>query len=377
MSGAQIPDHVFAKTVLDLLGPVRHHLEDPTCSEIMINGPSTIFIERAGKIVASDARFASAQSLEAAIRNIAQYVGKSVSPDRPILEARLPDGSRVEAIFPPASRQGVCVAIRRFPKDVLTIEKLLELGALTEAARDLLALAVLLKQNIIVGGGTGSGKTSMLNALGSFIPADERVVVIEDSSEVQLQQPHVVYLEARPPGPNGQGEVTVRSLLRATLRLRPDRMVVGEVRAGEALDLVQAMTSGHGGCLATAHATYPSDTLHRLETMALMSDIDLPLEALRSQIASAVNVLVQVSRLGDGSRRITHIAECTGYTRDDGYQVTELLIFQHRGRDAKSGGVRGGLVPTGRPSKLAQTIVARGYELPTGLVAAESTEAHP
>lgn len=367
-AAARIPDDAFAESVLGFLAPVRAHLDDATCSEVMINGPEEIWIERHGRIERSEARFASAEALEAAVRNVAQFVGRAVGPTRPILEARLPDGSRVEAILPPASRRGITVAIRRFPTDRLTMDRLLALGALTPAACDLLRLCVTLAKNVIVAGGTGSGKTSLLNALGGFIPEEERVVVIEDSSEVQLQQPHVVYLEARPPGPRGDGEVTIRQLLRATLRLRPDRIVLGEIRGGEALDLVQAMTSGHGGCLATLHATHPHDTLRRLETMALMSDVAMPLGPLRAQVGSAVNVIVQVGRMQDGSRRVTSVAECLGYDETRGYRLGEILAFRHRGRDAASGRVLGALEPTGQPALLAEEAVARGLALPDGVV---------
>src|SRR5262249_27898093 len=241
----------------------------------------------------------------AAIRNVAQFVGKHVDEDRPILEGRLPDGSRIEAVLPPAAPDGPCISIRRFFKETLTVQRLIDFGAMTEDAALALKAFVEGKLNIVVAGGTGSGKTSMLNALSSFIPEGERVVVIEDSRELQLQREHVVMLEARPPDPKGHGAVTIRDLFKATLRLRPDRIVVGEIRSGEALDLIQAMTSGHGGCLSTLHATYPRDTLSRLETMAMMSDVDMPLTALRAQLASAVNFIVQIARLRDGSRKIT------------------------------------------------------------------------
>jgi pilus assembly protein CpaF len=358
-----IPDAVFRQTLRGFLSPVAAFLDDDGVSEIMINGFEEVYIERGGQLQRTDARFTSDHALASAVRNIAQYVGKAVDAEHPVLDARLPDGSRVCAVLPPASRRGICVSIRRFPKERLTVEQLIKFGAFDERCRRFLELCVLLKRNVMVAGGTGSGKTSLLNALSSFVPARERIVVIEDSSEVQLQQPHALYLEARPPDPRGHGAVTIRDLLRATLRLRPDRIVVGECRGGEALDLIQAMTSGHGGSLSTVHATYPHDTLHRLETLCLMSDVELPLSALRGQIASAVNVVVQTSRMNDGSRKITHVAECTGLT-DGGYALHMLLEWQQTGTDPATGRVLGRLVPTGRAPSFADEIRARGLALP-------------
>jgi pilus assembly protein CpaF len=304
-----IPREVFEQSLMKFLEPVRLYLDDPSVSEVMINGAAQIFVERKGKLHLTDARFASTEALTAALRNLAQFVGRHVDEHRPILEARLPDGSRVEAVLPPAAPDGPMVAIRRFAKETLTVERLLALGSFTPDAAELLRSVVVVKQNIIVAGGTGSGKTSLLNALTGFIPSDERIVVIEDTREVQCQQSHVVQMESRPPDARGRGAVSIRDLFKATLRMRPDRIVVGEIRGAEALDLVQAMTSGHGGCLATVHATYPTDTMNRLETMAMMSDVQMPLRAMRAQIASAIDFIVQTSRLRDGSRCVTHIAE--------------------------------------------------------------------
>jgi pilus assembly protein CpaF len=361
-----IPDAVFQQTLLGFLQPVAAYLTDDRVSEVMINGHEEVFIERGGKLERTDAKFPSEHALAAAVRNIAQYVGKTVDPERPVLDARLPDGSRVCAILPPAARRGICVSIRRFPKRRLTVSELIKHGAMTEACRRFLEICVLVKRNVMVAGGTGSGKTSLLNALSSFVPESERIVVIEDSSEVQLQQPHAVYLEARPPDAKGRGAVSIRDLLRATLRMRPDRIVVGECRGGEALDLIQAMTSGHGGSLSTVHATYPHDTLHRLETLCLMSDVELPLSALRGQISSAVNVVVQTSRMNDGSRKITHVAECTGLT-DGHYALTMLFEFRQRGVEAKTGKVLGELEPSGNRPSFADEIEGAGLKLPPEL----------
>lgn len=358
-----IPDEIFQRTLIAFLAPVGEFLEDTSVSEIMVNGPNEVFIERRGKLFQTKARFASEHALASAVRNIAQFVGKSVGPDRPILDARLPDGSRVCAVLPPASRHGITLSIRRFPKARLTIEELLRIGSLSQAACRFLEVAVRLKRNVVVSGGTGSGKTSLLNALGSYIPSDERIVIIEDSSEVQLQQPHTVYLEARPPDPQGRGAVSIRDLLRATLRLRPDRIVVGEVRGGEALDLIQAMTSGHGGSLSTVHATYPHDALARVETLCLMSDISLPLGALRTQVASAVNLIVQTSRMNDGSRKITHIAECTGLEGGN-YELRMLFQYHQKGIDPRSGKVQGALAATGVLPTFDEEAAAQGLALP-------------
>jgi pilus assembly protein CpaF len=278
-----IPKAVFEETVLQFFGPVRVFLDDPAVSEIMINGPNQIYIERKGMLELTDAKFASREALMAALRNLSQYVGKHLNDERPILEGRFPDGSRVEALIPPVAPDGPSVSIRRFFKETLTMQRLVDFGSMTPVAAKSLEAFVVGKTNLLVAGGTGSGKTSMLNALSGFIPDGERVVIIEDSREVQFQKPHVVQLEARPSDRKGRGGVSIRDLFRATLRMRPDRVIVGEIRGGEALDIIQAMTSGHGGCMGTLHATFPRDTLTRLETMCMMSDIEMPLTAMRSR----------------------------------------------------------------------------------------------
>jgi pilus assembly protein CpaF len=359
-----IPREVFAESILNFLSPIRPFLDDPAVSEVMINGPNQIYIEKKGQLHLTDAKFESREALVAALRNCAQYVGKPVDEERPILEGRLPDGSRIEAVLPPAAPDGPHVAIRRFFKETLTVERLIGFGALTSDAAKALDVLVASKLNVLVAGGTGSGKTSMLNALSSYIPDGERVVVIEDSRELQLQRQHVVQLEARPPDPKGRGAVSVRDLFRATLRMRPDRIVVGEIRSGEALDLIQAMTSGHGGCLSTLHATYPRDTLSRLETMAMMSDIEMPLAAMRIQLGSAVNVIVQVGRLQDGSRKLTHITEVLGFDAQSGGYIThDIFVRRFEGLDAK-GEVMSRLEPTGYVPRAIEQIHEHGLELP-------------
>lgn len=359
-----IPSEIYERTVLSHFAPIRRFLDDPSVSEVMINGPGQIYIERHGRLELVDARFPSREVLMAALRNVSQYIGKLIDEEHPILEGRLPDGSRLEAVIPPANPDGPCVAIRRFFRETLTIDRLVGFGSMTPAAARALEAFVIAKINIVVAGGTGSGKTSLLNALSGFIPAGERVIVIEDAREVQLQQAHVVQLEARPPDPRGRGAVSIRDLFRATLRLRPDRVIVGEIRGGEALDIIQAMTSGHGGCLGTLHASYPRDTLNRLETMALMSDVGLPLAALRAQIASGLQLIVQVSRLQDGSRKVTHITEVAGYDgAEQGYVLRDLFVREYHGVNAENQ-VQSALVPTGALPHFLPQIVEHGLELP-------------
>jgi pilus assembly protein CpaF len=362
-----IPKQVFEQTIRGHFEPILPFLDDPSVTEVMINGHQNIYIERGGRIHQAAAQFSSEEALTAALRNLAQYSGRTFGPERPILETRLPDGSRVEAILPPAA-EGVHVAIRRFSRDVLTMERLVRFGSLTQDAADTLAVLVAAKQNIVVAGGTGSGKTSFLNALSSFTAEEERIVVIEDNRELQLQRPHVVQLEAQPADARGRGRLTIRDLFRATLRMRPDRIVVGEVRGGEALDLVQAMTSGHGGCLTTVHASHPRDAIGRLETLALMSDVDLPLSALRAQVGSAIDIIVHTARAGDGSRVVSHVSELVGYDPERGYQVRDLFERHFEGKEA-SGRVISRLEPTGILPTCTDYARAMGLTLPEGVLA--------
>jgi pilus assembly protein CpaF len=304
-----IPDEIHDRNLRSLLAPIAALIGAPDISEIMINGPDRVYIERAGRIERTHHRFPGREALLCAVRGIAQWAGRGIGPEAPILEARLPDGSRVEAVLPPAAPDGPILSIRRFSRSSLGLEALVANGGLTEAGAALLREIVETRRNVLVAGGTGSGKTSLLNALARFIPHDQRVVVIEDARELQLAHEHVVHLEARVPDARGRGAISMRALFRASLRLRPDRVVVGEVRGPEAIELVQAMTTGHAGCLSTIHGTTPRDALARLETLALMSELALPLSALRAQIASAVHVIVQTGRTHDGSRHVAEIAE--------------------------------------------------------------------
>jgi len=368
-----IPPAVFETTLRGFLAPVLPLLDDPRVTELMINGAAEVFVERGGQITKTDATFASGDALLSALRVVAQYVGRPFDALHPILEARLPDGSRLEALLPPIAPDGPAVAIRRFSKDRLTIEKLLEYGALTEDAVATLRVLVESKRNVVVAGGTGSGKTSMLNALSSFIPEGERILVIEDARELQLQRDHVVQLEARPPDSRGKGAVTIRDLFKASLRMRPDRIVLGEIRGGEALDLIQAMTSGHGGCLTTVHATYPIDTLNRLETMALMGGVELPLIALRSQLGSAVDIIVQTARLRDGKRCVTHITEVCGTDPIRGFLLKDLFLRVERDRNSDGTAVTE-FIPTGVIPSCVEAVKSIGRDLPAAVYQAARTE---
>lgn len=361
-----IPTQIFEQTVLQFFAPIVPFLDDPTVSEVMINGPDQIYIERRGLLELTGVRFPTREALLAALRNLSQYVGRPISEDHPILEGRFPDGSRVEALVPPVAPEGPHIAIRRFFKETLTVDRLVEFGSLPPLAAESLRVLVSAKLNILIAGGTGSGKTSMLNALSSFIPDGERVVVIEDSREIQFQKPHVVQLEARPPDAKGRGAVTIRDLFRATLRMRPDRVIVGEIRGGEALDIVQAMTSGHGGCMGTLHASHPKDALTRLETMAMMSDVDMPLAALRAQIGAGVQLVVQVSRMQDGSRKVTHITEVLGFDlASQKYLLQDLFVRKYDGLSA-DGKVHSELLATGVEPGCQHQLEEHGVRLPSG-----------
>ena len=360
---ALIPKAIFEQTLIGFFSPVRQYLELDGISEVMINGPHDIYIERKGCLEKIPARFSSQEELMSGLRNLAQYVGRPFDEERPILEARLPDGSRVEAVMRPAASDGPYVSIRRFYRERLTPERLIQMGSISADAMLLLKALVACKQNMLIAGGTSSGKTSLLNVLSSFASPDERIVVIEDAQELQLQLPHLVRMEAQPGDQKGRGKVTIRDLFKATLRMRPDRIVVGEIRGAEALDLVQAMTSGHGGSLSTIHASHASDTTSRLETLALMSDVDIPLHALRPQIASAIEVIVHAARLKDGSRCITAIAEIIGYDPVKGYQVEDLYTREYR-NDEGTGKMKTWLRPTGRKPRCMDQIEAMGLEMP-------------
>ena len=291
------------------LGPLEELLADPAVEEVMVNGHDCVYVERAGRIERTGVRFVDEQHLMRIIDKIVSQVGRRIDESSPMVDARLPDGSRVNAIIPPLSLKGPTLTIRKFARDPYTMDDLIAFGSISAKAAQFLAACVKGKLNILISGGTGTGKTTTLNAVSAFIPGDERIVTIEDAAELQMQQEHVITLESRPPNIEGQGEVKIRELVRNALRMRPDRIIVGEVRGAETLDMLQAMNTGHEGSLTTIHANSPRDALSRLETLVLTAGVDLPLRAIREQIASAFDLLVQISRLVDGSRRVTHITE--------------------------------------------------------------------
>lgn len=337
-------NEIFAVTIDHFLAPVSRYLRDVTVSEIMINTPDEIYIEKSGHIIKTDARFDSEEAFLAAANNILQYTGKHLTPERPLQDSRLPDGSRVHVVLSPLSRRGPCMTIRKFAKVMLDADKLVEVGTWTPQAMEYLRLVVMAEKNLLVAGGTSSGKTSLLNVLSGFIPHDERIVVIEDSAELALQQGHLISLEARGADRYGRGEVTIRDLFRSSLRLRPDRIIIGECRGGEALEIIQAMTSGHAGSMSTLHANSPLDTLNRLETLCMMSKVDLPLYALRAQIASAIDVVVQMMRFPDGRRAVTEIAEVLPLDAQGQYHMQSMFRYE---LDARPGAATGQLVWTG------------------------------
>jgi pilus assembly protein CpaF len=338
-SRAQAEQEFYWQSLKSFLAPVWVYITDDAVSEVLINGPTEIYVEKKGHMEKVPEIF-SVDALNAAVLNIAQYVGRRVSEDEPYMDARLPDGSRVAVLLPPCSRKGTSVSIRKFSKEKLTMEKLLSFGSLSEEMITYIRAAVLLKKNIIVSGGTSSGKTSLLNVVSGLIPDDERILTIEDSAELQLRQEHVLPMETKPPDKKGRGQVTIRDLVRASLRMRPDRIVVGEIRSGEALDLLQAMNTGHSGSMATVHASSPTQALTRLETLALFSGIEIPMRALREQVSTAVEVIIQAARLPDHSRKVTYISEVEALKEDGSYQTRDIFRFVRSGTDG--GKVQGG-----------------------------------
>lgn len=352
---------IYTETVRHFLAPVLPLLDDPTVTEILINGHKTIYFERDGRLNRSELSFPTPALLMAAARNIAEYTGRSIDDDNHSMDARLPDGSRVHVIVPPSSRNGCCISIRKFKQSTFNLASLVKSGSMSEEGKEFLGLAVLLHRNMVIAGGTGSGKTSLLNALSAEIPENERIVVIEDSSELQLNQPHTVYLEAQPARPDGTGRVTIRDLFVDSLRMRPDRIVVGEIRRGEALDLVQSMISGHAGSLTTVHATTANDAAIRLETLSMMSDVALPVHVARMQVASAIQLVVQIGRFQDGSRKVRAISECLGLDEKGNYRFQDLYRFEARGMDA-GGYLLGELLPTGAVPTFANEVMQMGYQ---------------
>ncbi len=316
------------------LGPIEPYLSDPGVSEIMVNGPDQVFIEKNGEMLLTETCYDSKEQVRFAINHIINPMGRFVNTKRPVIDSRLPDGSRVNAVIMPVSPAWPCLTIRRFLKDKLTVQQLIDLDSLSPKIAEFLEVCVKARLNIVVAGNTSSGKTTLLNILAGHIPDWERIVTIEDSAELNLHQTHKISLEAQPPDYQGEGAVTIRDLVRNTLRMRPDRIIVGEVRGAEAIDMLQAMNTGHDGSLTTVHSNSPRDTISRLETMALMAGFEMPMSAVRKQIASAINMIIYLNRMPDGSRRLTHVSEIVGM---EGEVVTmqDLFKFQQTGLDAK------------------------------------------
>jgi pilus assembly protein CpaF len=344
------------------LGPLEPLLADNTISDILVNGFDTIYIERHGKLELTNARFTDPAHLLNTIDRIVSNVGRRIDESSPMVDARLADGSRVNAIIPPLAIDGASLSIRRFGVELLSMDSLIKLGSVTEEVAKVLSAVVKARLNILVSGGTGSGKTTMLNILSGYIPDNERIVTIEDSAELQLQQPHVVRLETRPPNIESKGEVTSRDLVRNSLRMRPERIVIGEVRGGEALDMLQAMNTGHDGSLTTIHANSPRDALGRIENMVFMTGIAFLISALRAQIASAINIVLQISRLEDGKRKLVSIQEINGMEGDI-ITMSELFTFQREGLD-EDGNVLGTLQATGIIPAFHKGLAQRGIDLP-------------
>jgi len=342
-------------------GPIQALLDDPDISEVMVNGSSQVYIELKGKVIKTEVVFQNDHHVMRIINRIVAPLGRLIDVDHPTVDARLPDGSRVNAVIPPVAIDGPSLTIRKFGKERLNMGQMISLGSLTESMSTFLNACVIARLNLLISGGTGSGKTTLLNILSSFIPEDERIVTIEDAAELRLQQDHVVRLETKPSKPDGSGAVTIRDLVRNSLRMRPDRIVVGEVRGGEALDMLQAMNTGHDGSLTTLHANTPRDAISRLETMVLMAGLDLPIRVAREQIASAVDLIVQTTRLRDGTRKVTQITEVGGMEGDT-VVLTDIFKFDATGVGAE-GKILGELKPTGIRPIFSHKLEQAGFKL--------------
>jgi pilus assembly protein CpaF len=343
-------------------GPIDKLLKDPNVTEVMVNGPNTVYVERSGRIERDPATFVDADHLRRIIDKIVSEVGRRIDESTPMVDARLPDGSRVNAVISPLAIDGPFLTIRKFSKDPLQVDDLIRFGSINAHSARFLQACIVGKLNVIVSGGTGTGKTTLLNVLSSFIPPEERIVTIEDAKELQLHQDHVLSLEARPPNIEGRGEVTIRDLVKNSLRMRPDRIVIGECRSGEALDMLQAMNTGHDGSLTTLHANSPRDALARLETLVLMAGFDLPVRAIREQVASAVDVIVQLTRLRDGTRRVTHVTEVQGMEGDI-ITLQDIFLFDFGMGVDEHGRYRGHLKATGVRPKFAEKLADQGIRL--------------
>ncbi len=357
---------LFEQIVAEILGlgPIEPLLADGSITEIMVNGAKQIYVERAGKIFREPATFESDDHLMRIIDRIVAPLGRRIDESSPYVDARLPDGSRVNAIIPPISLVGPTLTIRKFARDPITADQLIDWGTITPEAVEFLKAAVMARINMVISGGTGSGKTTMLNIISQYIPGDERIITIENAAELQLRQEHVITLESRPPNIEGRGEVTIQNLVVNSLRMRPDRIIVGEIREKEALDMLQAMNTGHEGSMTTAHSNSPRDTLARIETMTLMSGVELPIRAIREQISSALELVCHLERLRDGTRKVTHIAEIQGM-EGDVITMTDIFVFEQTGFE--DGKVIGRLRPTGLRPRFIDKIEASGINLPASI----------
>jgi pilus assembly protein CpaF len=345
-------------------GPIQTLLEDDTITEVMVNGAKNIYIERAGKIIRVPVAFESDEHVLRIIDRIVAPLGRRIDESSPYVDARLPDGSRVNAVIPPISLVGPVLTVRKFAKNPITLEQLIEYGTITPESLQFLKACVESKLNLVISGGTGSGKTTLLNILSQFIPADERIVTVENAAELQLRQEHVVTLESRPPNIEGRGEVTIRQLVINCLRMRPDRIIVGEIRDEAALDMLQAMNTGHDGSMTTAHSNSPRDTLARLETMVMMAGMELPVRAIREQVSSAVDLIIHQERLRDGTRKVVNITEVSGM-EGDVITMTDIFVFEQSGFE--SGKIIGRLRPTGLRPKFMDKIESSGIHLPPSI----------
>ena len=357
---------LFEQIVAEILGlgPLEPLLADESITEIMVNGAKQIYIERAGKIFREPVSFESDDHLMRIIDRIVAPLGRRIDESSPYVDARLPDGSRVNAVIPPISLVGPTLTIRKFSKNPITVEQLIEYGTITPESIEFMKSCVIAAVNMIISGGTGSGKTTLLNVLSQYIPNDERIVTIENAAELQMRQEHVVTLESRPPNIEGRGEVTIQNLVVNSLRMRPDRIIVGEIRSEEALDMLQAMNTGHEGSMTTAHSNSPRDTLARIETMTLMAGMDLPIRAIREQIASALELVIHLERLRDGTRKVTHVSEIQGM-EGDVITMTDIFVFEQTGLE--DGKVIGRLRPTGLRPRFIDKIEASGINLPASI----------